>query len=113
MASENQTTFVAAANAKPPTDWRALLAEWIFLLSIVAFAGLAWKLHEASEAIKSHDKIVEVWMRHNHANTLVTERALAHLEERQAAKQARELKLRTGSDDLELPSDEDNHTPHR
>lgn len=105
MAFDGKTSHQASMQDMPKTDWHAKLIEWISLLSIVAFAGLAWKLHEIGDAIKSHDKIVEVWMRHNHANTLVTERALAHLEERQPAKPASEYRLRVDGSGATRPEE--------
>ena len=100
MSFDRVTSYAAATSEKKQTDLHVKLIEGISLAAIAAFAVLAWKLHEIGETVKSHNMVVERAIQLGHANALVTERALATLEEREPSKQAEVFRLPAEQSDV-------------
>lgn len=99
MSFDNQSSYAAATpKAKAKTDWHAFLTYWVAVMASVAFGVLSFQLNEVRKTIQSHDKVIELQLRMNDSSMLVTERALALFESRQAAEKAREMNLRTGEE---------------
>ncbi len=99
MSFDGKTSHVANITDAKKVDWQIFLSQWVGMLVIVALGLLAFQLEKVRKTIESHDKVIEIQMRMNDSSMLVTERALAYFEERQAAEKAREMKLRTEPED--------------
>lgn len=88
------------------------VAEYLTLAMITVSCVQVWAILDIKESIKAHDKVTETLTRMTNASSLVIERSLAHLEERQAARAAAEYQLRTAPPGSVPPVDSDNSSPH-
>lgn len=103
-----------ASGKQSTAGLRSIIQEAIAIGIIAVSATQIWTLLEVRKTVDAHNESVNRSVNLAHANALVTERALAHLEERQASKQASEFRVpamekRTEQADSTRPAGEGSH----
>ena len=94
---------VAAKSGQPSKGLRDHLLEIFAMGALATSVALVWVLIEVKQSITAHNNVVDRSVSLAHANALVTERALARLEEREASKQAKDFRVPPKTDPVERP----------